>query len=86
MISAADPLNLAGILSAGARIPATHKNALILQNGRVLATLISGTVEYLTPVDTVAQWQMRMVLLRGRKTNHSASELFPGEKTAEAPT
>ncbi len=76
VISAADPLNLLGILTTGARIPATHKNALVLQNGRVVATLVGGAVEYQAPFDAAAQWEMRGALLRGRKARaeHAGQE------------
>jgi len=67
VISAADPLNLAGILSPGPRLPATHKNALILQDGRVVATLIGGVVEFQSEFDPATQWQMRVAMVRGRK-------------------
>jgi ATP-dependent Lhr-like helicase len=67
VISAADPLNLAGILSPGSRLPATHKNSFILQNGRVVATLTGGAVEYQAEFDPATQWQMRVALQRGRK-------------------
>ncbi|HWC88343.1 MAG TPA: DEAD/DEAH box helicase, partial [Pirellulales bacterium] len=67
VISAADPLNLLGVLTEGSRIPATHKNALILQNGRVVATLNGGAVEYQAEFDVGTQWEMRGALLRGRR-------------------
>lgn len=75
IISAADPLNLAGILTPGARIPATHKNALALRDGQVIATLIAGDVEYLQPLDDTQKWELRGALVRGgRPKRHSAAE------------
>ncbi len=37
-INAADPLNLAGIITPGARVPALHQNALIYRDGIPVAT------------------------------------------------
>jgi ATP-dependent Lhr-like helicase len=68
VVSAADPLNLAGIIIPGPRIPATHKNALLLQSGRVLATLIGGQVEYREPQTPEVEWEMRGALVRGRRS------------------
>jgi ATP-dependent Lhr-like helicase len=36
-ISAADPLNLAGIITPGARVPALHTNAVIFRDGLPIA-------------------------------------------------
>jgi ATP-dependent Lhr-like helicase len=69
LVSAADPLNLAGILSAGSRIPAMHKNALILQHGRCVATKIAGRIEFLAEVDPTQQLAMRKSLQVGRKVH-----------------
>ena len=66
IISAADPLNLAGILTPGGRIPATHKNALALRDGQVLATLIAGDVEYFQPLDEAQKWELRGALSLAR--------------------
>ena len=77
VISAADPLNLIGILTPGARLPATHKNGLILQDGRVLATLVSGTVEYHEPLDAAQQWEMRGAMVRGRKGRKGVENVKP---------
>jgi ATP-dependent helicase Lhr and Lhr-like helicase len=70
VISAADPLNLAGIITGGPRIPATNVNALALRAGQVLATLVAGEVEYLEPLDDATQWELRGALLRGGKRSH----------------
>jgi ATP-dependent Lhr-like helicase len=66
-ISAADPLNLVGILSPGARLPATHKNAFILRDGQVVATIAGRAVDYLVELDAATRWQMRAALVRARK-------------------
>jgi xanthine/CO dehydrogenase XdhC/CoxF family maturation factor len=75
VVSAADPLNLVGILTESGRIPATHKNAIVLQSGRVVATLVGGQFEFDASVDAAAQWEMRLSLVRGRRTRGQSNEL-----------
>jgi ATP-dependent Lhr-like helicase len=67
VISAADPLNLIGILTPGARLPATHKNAFLLRDGRVIATKEASQVEFHADIDLFSQSEMRRALLTGRK-------------------
>ncbi|HEX5447388.1 MAG TPA: DEAD/DEAH box helicase [Pirellulales bacterium] len=47
VVSAADPLNLAGILAPGPRVPAKTRNALALLDGRVVAVHQSGQTRFL---------------------------------------
>jgi len=44
-ISAADPLNLAGIIGPGSRLPAVAANRLVYRRGEVIATLRAGIAE-----------------------------------------
>ncbi|HND55154.1 MAG TPA: hypothetical protein PLV92_22225, partial [Pirellulaceae bacterium] len=46
LVSASDPLNLSGIIVPGPRIPAVHKNALILAAGRCVAARKGGKIEF----------------------------------------
>ena len=46
-VSAADPLNLAGILTPGERIPALSRNRIVFQDGVPLALLEAGEVRFL---------------------------------------
>jgi ATP-dependent Lhr-like helicase len=62
VLSAADPLNLIGIVTPGARIPATHRNALILSGGRLIATRQAGQFTFLEPVDRAVEWEMRRAM------------------------
>jgi ATP-dependent Lhr-like helicase len=55
IISAADPLNLNGIVLPGDRIPAVRGNRLLYHNGRLAATLHSGEVHILEKVDMETQ-------------------------------
>jgi ATP-dependent helicase Lhr and Lhr-like helicase len=63
-LSAADPLNLLGILTPGPRLPALAGNRALYRDGVPLATLAGGEVRFLETLDAAAQWQARNVLLR----------------------
>jgi ATP-dependent Lhr-like helicase len=66
VISAADPVNLFGIIIPCPRIPATHRNALIVQGGRLVASRVAGVAEFHEPVDQATQWAMRRAMTTGR--------------------
>ena len=72
-LSAADPLNLAGIVTPGARVAALAGNRLLLSDGVPIATLIGGEVQYLTDIPPPEQWQVRNALLRGPPRSRLAS-------------
>jgi ATP-dependent Lhr-like helicase len=78
VISAADPLNLFGVITPGARIPATHRNALVIHSGRLVASRQAGRVEFYEPLDPATQWAMRRAMTLGRR----AEELLPAERSA----
>ncbi len=51
VLSAADPLNLVGILTPEARVPAIHTNRLLLEDGLPVAALEGGVVRRLAATD-----------------------------------
>ena len=51
ILSAADPLNLTGILLPGARVPATAGNSLAMCDGRVVAVEQAGEVRFVEQLD-----------------------------------
>jgi ATP-dependent Lhr-like helicase len=65
-LSAADPLNLSGVLIPGPRIPTLTSNRLLLRDGVLIASHVGGQatlhVEF-TPAD---EWQARNALLHKR--------------------
>jgi ATP-dependent helicase Lhr and Lhr-like helicase len=63
-LSAADPLNLLGIVTPGSRLPALAANRILYRDGLPLATLAGGEVRFLETLDAAAQWEARNVLLR----------------------
>jgi ATP-dependent helicase Lhr and Lhr-like helicase len=63
-LSAADPLNLIGILTPGARLPALTGNRLLYRDGLPVAVLAGGEVKFLQELDAKDAWQAHHVLLR----------------------
>jgi ATP-dependent Lhr-like helicase len=63
-LSGADPLNLVGILTPGARLAALTANRLLFRDGLPVAWLGSGDVHFLAALDPAVQWEARKKLLR----------------------
>jgi ATP-dependent Lhr-like helicase len=63
-LSAADPLNLIGILTPGSRLPSLAGNRLLYRDGLPVATLIAGEVQYLQELPPKEQWEAQTALLR----------------------
>jgi ATP-dependent Lhr-like helicase len=65
-ISAADPLNMLGILVPGPRLAPAASNRLLYRDGAPVAVLEAKEIRYLTEMDPSEQWQARNALLRRR--------------------
>jgi ATP-dependent Lhr-like helicase len=65
-LSAADPLNLTGILTPGARVPALTNNRVLYRDGVPVATYAAGQSDFLVPMEPGKEWEARQVLLRKR--------------------
>jgi ATP-dependent Lhr-like helicase len=63
-LSGADPLNLVGILTPGARLPSLSGNRLLYRDGVPIALLAGGEVSFLQELPAPEQWEARNVLLR----------------------
>jgi ATP-dependent Lhr-like helicase len=63
-ISAADPLNLVGILTPGPRLAALTGNRLLYRDGLPVASFAAGEVQFLQELDEATQWEARKALLR----------------------
>jgi len=63
-LSGADPLNLVGILTPGARLPSLSGNRLLYRDGVPIALLAGGEVSFLQELPPQEQWEARNVLLR----------------------
>jgi ATP-dependent helicase Lhr and Lhr-like helicase len=63
-LSAADPLNLLGILTPGARLPALTANRILYREGLPLATLCAGEMQLLASLEPQEQWAVQQRLQR----------------------
>jgi ATP-dependent Lhr-like helicase len=63
-VSAADPLNLVGIASAGDRLPALAGNRLLYRDGLPIAVLEGREPRFLVELDAAARWQAQSALVR----------------------
>jgi ATP-dependent Lhr-like helicase len=64
-LSAADPLNLIGILTPGPKLAGLTGNRFVLRDGLPIAVLAGGSVEFLAQLEPAEEWEMRKALLRG---------------------
>jgi ATP-dependent Lhr-like helicase len=83
VISAADPVNVFGVVTPGARIAATHRNALVIRGGRLIAARQAGVVEFYEPLDAATQWAMRRAMTLGRRVD---AALEPPEAVPAKPS
>jgi ATP-dependent Lhr-like helicase len=63
-VSAADPLNLIGIITPGARLASFAANRLLYRDGVPVAVLESGETRFLVEMDQASQWQAKNALVR----------------------
>ncbi|HEY5263375.1 MAG TPA: hypothetical protein VIJ37_00160, partial [Steroidobacteraceae bacterium] len=63
-LSAADPLNLIGIVTPGPRLASLSGNRLLYRDGLPLATYAAGEVVFLESLSPKEQWEARNALLR----------------------
>ncbi len=65
-LSAADPLNLSGLLTPGPRVPALATNRVLLRDGVPVAVHAGGQTQFLIPLAPGAEWAARNALLHRR--------------------
>jgi ATP-dependent Lhr-like helicase len=63
-LSAADPLNLIGILTPGGRLPALTGNRMLYRDGVPIAVYVGSEVKFMEELAPAEQWQARGALLR----------------------
>jgi ATP-dependent Lhr-like helicase len=63
-LSAADPLNLAGIIVPGGRITAHTSNRILYHDGAPLAALESGETRFLVELSRAMEWKAKAALMR----------------------
>jgi ATP-dependent Lhr-like helicase len=75
-VSGADPLNLAGILTPGARLAAIARNRILWRDGVPIACRDGGATRTLVPLDATSEWRARKALVRratARETTPSSA-------------
>ncbi len=63
-ISAADPLNLVGIVTSGEKVPALSGNRVLFEQGVLVAVQAGGEVRFLKEVPEKSEWEIRNLLIR----------------------
>jgi ATP-dependent Lhr-like helicase len=63
-LSAADPLNLVGIITPGARLASLAGNRLLYRDGVPIATYAADEVQFLEALAEAEKWQVQTALLR----------------------
>jgi len=63
-ISAADPLNLVGIITPGDRVLPISSNRVLYRDGVPVAIREAGVVRFLTEASIPEQWKLRQALIR----------------------
>lgn len=63
-LSAADPLNLQGIITPGPRLSQSSTNRVLYRDGVPLAVMEGKEIRFLVEMSTADQWQARNALLR----------------------
>jgi ATP-dependent Lhr-like helicase len=63
-VSAADPLNLLGVITPGTRLTAHVSNRLLFRDGEAIAVLESGETKFLTELSRSMEWKAKAALLR----------------------
>jgi ATP-dependent Lhr-like helicase len=63
-LSAADPLNLVGIVTPGGKVPALTGNRVLYRDGLPIAIYTGGEVKFLEHLEPKEQWEAQNALLR----------------------
>ncbi|HUE83294.1 MAG TPA: DEAD/DEAH box helicase [Pyrinomonadaceae bacterium] len=63
-VSAADPLNLIGIITPGARVSTHAANRVLYRDGIPVAVLEAGDTKFLMEMSTAQQWKVKSALVR----------------------
>ncbi len=66
-ISACDPLNLTGSITAGERIASLANNRILYRDGLAIAHSLAGKVNYFESIEADTQWEVNTMLLRKAK-------------------
>jgi ATP-dependent Lhr-like helicase len=76
--SAADPLNLTGLITPGQRVPSQPGHRILYRDGIPIAHSAQGKISFLVNVEPGEEWQIRNALLRkSRLTAYQHSPKLP---------
>ena len=81
-LSAADPLNLLGIITPGTRLASLAGNRLLYRDGIPLAVYAAGEVKFLEALAPKDQWEAQVALLRRQAP--ALVDLEPDGQVADA--
>ena len=73
-LSAADPLNLVGIVTPGTRVPAFATNRVLYRDGVPIAVQLGGKTEFILEIPPAEAWTARNALLRPWAARHPTVE------------
>jgi ATP-dependent Lhr-like helicase len=74
-LSAADPLNLIGILTPGARLPSLTGNRVLYRDGLPLALYVGGEIRFLQSMEAEEAWRAQNALLRNQSLSEAKTSL-----------
>jgi len=63
-VSAADPLNVVGIITPGNRVTSHTSNRILYQDGAPIATLESGDTRFIVELSRAMEWKAKAALVR----------------------
>jgi ATP-dependent helicase Lhr and Lhr-like helicase len=63
-LSAADPLNLVGVVTPGTRVPSLTNNRVLYRDGAPVAIHAAGQSDFLVEMEPGREWEARQALLR----------------------
>jgi ATP-dependent helicase Lhr and Lhr-like helicase len=66
-LSAVDPLNLAGILTPGDKVPRLPGNRVLFEEGVPVAMQSGGDIRYLRELEPAQQWEIKNLLIRRQR-------------------
>jgi len=66
-ISAADPLNLIGLIVPGEKVPALSGNRVLFRNGVPVAVQAGEEIRFLQAVESKSEWEVRNLLIRKQR-------------------
>jgi ATP-dependent Lhr-like helicase len=69
-VTAADPLNLVGIVTPGARLPSHPDNRVLYRDGVPVALRLAGETRFLGDPEPGNEWEVRQALVRRRVPAH----------------